>query len=212
MSHGKLEEIIAYNELSDVIECQHEAELHSPDSASWAFKEITEHQGPLTPSDRRYKGSSYNVLVHWEGGSETFDPLSVMAKEDPITCAKYAKDNDLLDKLGWKSLQHIASRTLKFARMCRQAKLQTERRGPTYKFGILLPTDRNHALRINKDNDDHLWETSLGTEMDQPNTTPFAIWGEVQNLHVIINASVFTSSSMSSMTSAASLVLLLVAT
>jgi hypothetical protein len=57
MSDGKLEEIIAYNELSDVIERQHEAELHSPDSASWAFKKITEHQDPLTPSDRRYKGS-----------------------------------------------------------------------------------------------------------------------------------------------------------
>jgi hypothetical protein len=105
MSNGKLKEIIAYNKLSDVIERQHEAELHSPDdSASWAFKEITEHQGPLTPSDRRYKGSSYNVLVHWEDGSETFEPPSVMAKEDPITCAKYAKDNDLLDKPGWKSL------------------------------------------------------------------------------------------------------------
>jgi hypothetical protein len=53
ISDGKLEEIIAYNKLSDVVECQHEAELHSPESASWAFKEITEHQGPLTPSDRR---------------------------------------------------------------------------------------------------------------------------------------------------------------
>jgi hypothetical protein len=51
--------------------------------------------------------------------------------------------------------------------MCRQAKLQTERQGPTYKFGILLPTDRNHAFRIDKDNDDHLWDTSLGTEVDQ---------------------------------------------
>jgi hypothetical protein len=115
---GKLEEIIAYNELSNVIERQHEAELHSPDSASWAFKEITEHQGPRTPSDGTYKGSSYNVLVHWEDGSETFEPLSVMAKEDPITCAKYAEDNDLLDKPGWKSLQRIASCTVKFARMC----------------------------------------------------------------------------------------------
>jgi hypothetical protein len=30
-----------------------------------------------------------------------------MAKEDHITCAKYAKDNDLLDKPGWKSLNQI---------------------------------------------------------------------------------------------------------
>ncbi len=167
MSDGKLEEIIAYNELSDVIETQHEAELHSPDSASWAFKEITEHQGPLNPSDKKYKGSSYNVLVHWEDGSETFEPLSVMAKADPVTCAKYAQDNDLLERPGWKSLKRIATRTVKFARMCRQAKLHTERRGPTYKFGILLPNDRNHALRIDKDNDNHVWETSIGVEMAQ---------------------------------------------
>jgi hypothetical protein len=106
-------------------------------------------------------------LVHWEDGSETFEPLSVMAKEASITCAKYAQDNDFLEKPGWKSLQSIASRALKFARMCQQAKLQTERQSPTYKFGILLPTEQNHALRIDKDNDDHLWETSLGTEMDQ---------------------------------------------
>jgi hypothetical protein len=34
---GKLEEIIAYNELSNVIEQQHEAEHHQPDITSWAF-------------------------------------------------------------------------------------------------------------------------------------------------------------------------------
>ncbi len=88
LSDGTLEELIAYNELSDLIEQQHEAELHQPDRASWAFKEITEHQGPLQPTDRRYKGSSYNVLVHWEDGSETFDPLSIVAKEDHITCGQ----------------------------------------------------------------------------------------------------------------------------
>jgi hypothetical protein len=148
MSDGNLKEIIAHNELSNVIERQHEAEVHSPDSASWAFKEITEHQGPPTSSDRRYKGSSYNVLVQWEDGSETFEPLSVMANEGPITFSKYAKDNDLLDKPGWKSLQRIASYTVKFAWMCKQTKLHSQRGGPTFKFGILLPTDRNHALRI----------------------------------------------------------------
>jgi hypothetical protein len=89
-----------------------------------------------------------------------------MAKEDYITCAKYAKDNDLLAKPGWKSLRCIASCTVKFAWMYLQAKLHTERWGPTYKFGILLPTDRNHALRIDKDNNDHLWELSIGIEMD----------------------------------------------
>ena len=169
LSDGTLEELIAYNELSDLIEQQHETELHQPDRASWAFKEITEHQGPLQPTDRRYKGSSYNVLVHWEDGSETFELLSIMAKDDPLTCAKYGKDHDLLDLPGWKSLKRIASRTVKFSRMCNQARLHTERNGPVYKFGILLPRDRNHALQIDKDNDNKVWETSIGLEMDQLN-------------------------------------------
>jgi hypothetical protein len=195
MPDGKLEEIIAYNESSDVIECQHEAELHSPDRACWAFKEITEYQGPpLTLSDKHCKGSSYIVLFHWEDGSETFETLSIMAKDYCITCAKYAKDNGLLEKPGWKSLQRIASCTVKFAQLYQQAKLHTERRSPTYKFAILLPTDCNCALRIDKDKDNQLWKLSIGTEMDQIDEydTFHKIGREVQSLHMITNASVST--------------------
>jgi hypothetical protein len=47
MSHGQLDKIIAYNELSDIIEQQHEAELHAPDDSTWAFKAINAHQGGL---------------------------------------------------------------------------------------------------------------------------------------------------------------------
>jgi hypothetical protein len=80
MSDEKLGKIIAYNEFNNAIEQQHEAELHQPDSASWTFKKITEDQGPLNLSDRCYiKGSFYNVLVHWEDGSETFEPLFVLS-------------------------------------------------------------------------------------------------------------------------------------
>jgi hypothetical protein len=167
MSNGQLDEIIAYNELSDIIEEQHEAELHAPADSTWAFKSISTHQGPLQSNDRRYKGSSYNVLVHWEDGSETYEPLSVMAKEDPITCAKYAQDNNLLDVPGWKSLKRIASRTIKFARMQRQYKLERERHGPCYKFGILLPISRKDAIKIDEANQNTKWQDSLTLEMTQ---------------------------------------------
>jgi hypothetical protein len=112
-----------------------------------AFKAINEHQGPISQSNPRYKGSLYNVLVHWEDGSETFEPLSVMAKADPLTCALCAKDHDLLDTPGWKSLKRIANREVKFARMVKQAKLHLSRHGPTCKFGILVPKNRKEALK-----------------------------------------------------------------
>ena len=42
------------------------------------------------------KGSKYNVQVEWETGEITFEPLSIIAADDPVTCAAYAKENDLL--------------------------------------------------------------------------------------------------------------------
>jgi hypothetical protein len=96
------------------------------------------------------KGSSYNVLVHWGDGSETFEPLSVMVKEDPLTCALYVKDRNLLDTPGWKSFKRIATREVKYTRMVKQAKLHQERHGPTYKFGILVPKNRKNAFEIDE--------------------------------------------------------------
>ena len=125
---AEYDEILTYNELSDLIERQHEAEAKGETNV-WTFKDIIGHQGPLKPSDKRYKGSSYNVLVHWEDGSETYEPLTIVMKDDPVTCARYAMDNDLLDTPGWKSLKRIASREKMFKRMLKQARLKSARRG-----------------------------------------------------------------------------------
>ena len=40
--------------------------------------------------------SKYNVQVGWETGEITFEPLSIIAADDPVTCAAYAKEHDLL--------------------------------------------------------------------------------------------------------------------
>jgi hypothetical protein len=50
--------------------------------------------------DPRYKGSEYNVLVQWEHGPDTYEPLTLMRN------AKV--ENGLLDTPGWKSLKRIA--------------------------------------------------------------------------------------------------------
>jgi len=47
---GEFDEIIAYNELSDLIERQHEAEAKGEMNV-WTFKDIVSHQGPLKPND-----------------------------------------------------------------------------------------------------------------------------------------------------------------
>ena len=57
----------------------------------YKFRAITGHQGPLSPQDENYKGSKFNVMVEWETGEITEQPLSLIAADDPVTCAEYDK-------------------------------------------------------------------------------------------------------------------------
>ena len=67
-------------------------------------------QGPLAASDPDWKWSKYNVQVEWETGEITFEPLSVIAADDPVTCAAYAKENDLLAVEGWCRFRNLAKK------------------------------------------------------------------------------------------------------
>ena len=73
-----------------------------------SYSGILDHQGPLKQHDPRYKGSSYNVLVNWDDGTQTWKPLNIIGKQDPITLAQYAHDNELLNQHGRKFLCHTA--------------------------------------------------------------------------------------------------------
>ena len=47
-------------------------------------------------------------MIEWDTGEITDEPLSLIAADDPVTCAEYAKKHDLLHLDGWKRLKHIA--------------------------------------------------------------------------------------------------------
>jgi len=34
-------------------------------------------------------------------GEVTFEPLSIIATDDPVICAIYERENNLLERLGW---------------------------------------------------------------------------------------------------------------
>jgi len=41
-------------------------------------------------------------MIEWENGEITSEPLTLIAADNPVTCAIYAKENGLLDLDGWK--------------------------------------------------------------------------------------------------------------
>ena len=99
INKDQTEEIMSYNQLMDYIQ-----KGTDPDSL-FRFRDIVAHQGPLESTDPNQKGSKYNVMVEWESGEVTYEPLTLISKDDPITCAVYAKKHDLLDTTGWKHLK-----------------------------------------------------------------------------------------------------------
>jgi hypothetical protein len=71
------------------------------------FKEIIGHQRPLTSQDSNYKGSKYSVLVALSDGEVTYEPLNIIAADDPISCGAYAKKNGLINMPGWKRFRRF---------------------------------------------------------------------------------------------------------
>ena len=47
-------------------------------------------------------------MIKWENGEITSECLTIIAADDPVTCAIYATENDLLDLDGWKWFKGIA--------------------------------------------------------------------------------------------------------
>jgi hypothetical protein len=64
----------------------------------------------------------YNILVEWETGETTYEPLDLITEDDPVSCAAYASNNQLHTP-GWKRFKRLGQSDKKIKRMVNQAKL-----------------------------------------------------------------------------------------
>ena len=135
----------------------------------YKFRAITGHEGPLSPQDENYKGSKYNVMVEWETGEITDEPLSLIAADDSVTCAEYAKKHDILHFDGWRRLKHIAKNQKQLTRSINQSKIRQVRRSAVYQFGFLIYKDYKQALQLDEQNGNSKWYDASKLEMDQIN-------------------------------------------
>ena len=166
LGDGKLEEIISYNELNDLVtESLASKESGQQDLISYAG--ILDHQGPLKKHDPKYKGSSYNVLVDWDDKTQTWEPLNTMAKQDPVTLARYAYDNGLLNEPGWKFLRRTAKRQRFLNVIINAVKRRKDPNQVKYKFGVRVPRTFSEAMALDKENGTTVWADAVHRELDQ---------------------------------------------
>ena len=165
ISKDQAEEIMPYNQLMDYIQKGTDAE-EDPDSL-FKFRDIIAHQGPLESTDPNHKGSKYNVMVEWESGEITYEPLALISKDDPITCAVYAKKHDLLDTTGWKHLKRYAKTSKRLIRAVKQSRIRQVRASARYQHGFQVPKDYNDAMRLDKENGNTHWQDAMDLELTQ---------------------------------------------
>jgi hypothetical protein len=166
INDGEYDEILAYNEIPDKLETNLDKGFHNTDR-QWRFKDIVAHKGPLSPTDKNYKGSRFNILVNWETGESTYEQLDVIRADAPVTCAAYAKQQGLLDTPGWKQFKRLAVRNGTFQRLAHQARVHTSQCAPVLKFGYQLPCDHKEAVSIDKGNGNSKWQDAESTERAQ---------------------------------------------
>jgi hypothetical protein len=121
------DEIYTYNQVLDLIE-QDNLDMDSDMEQIYRFRRINDHQGPLRTSDADYKCSTYNNFVECESWEKTYEPIDMIGKDDPVTCAEYAHWMSLLSTPVWKRFRHIYKNPKKVERMVNQAKLRSYRR------------------------------------------------------------------------------------
>ena len=154
---GQRSEVMNYNAIVDLMNKQIEVESEDPDTA-YTFKAITDH---------RYKNPTYEVLVEWECGEKTWEPIALMRQDDPGTLAKYGKEHDLLKKPGWKRLCRYVKSIKRLDRNLKQAKMFAARVTQRYKFGVKVPRDEKEALHFDETNKNSLWNDAIRIELNQ---------------------------------------------
>ena len=181
--NDKYEDIVSYNQIMDFIE--------SDDTwdGVWKFQEILDHYGPIANTEKnrnhsdpkkRHRGSSYNMLVRWTTGEQTWEPYMSTERDedgrriglwydDPVTVAIYVDQKGLEGKAGFnhKALRSIIKTQKRLLRHVNQAKLHSFRHKPIYMYGFQVPRNHAQAMELDEANKNNLWKRAEELELAQ---------------------------------------------
>ena len=133
-----LDDIMSYNDILDYVE----RENNNEDGDHWRFRKILNHS--LIPG-KKVINAKIEVQIVWEAGATSTKTFESLKKDIPVDLAVYAKENNLLELDGWKTLKRLADRSKLTARLVKQAKLHSLKYSPKYKYGFEIPKNYDDA-------------------------------------------------------------------
>ena len=136
----------------------------------YKIERITDHR-PLKTTDSKGKvrtvPNQYEVLVSWGSATTTWEPMTEIFNDDPVSVSVYALKNNLLNQPGWKRCKPYVKNSKRFARMVHQARLKNFRNKPRYKYGFQVPRSHEEAVFIDEKNGNTKWQDSEKLEISQ---------------------------------------------
>ena len=156
----KFQEIVDYNDMCSFIEEQLQEE-----DGTWRFRRITGHTIP------RRKNETIKVLIEWESGEITLEPVYNIGKADPWVLAEYAQKNGLVDRWNaiWPSLKikKHAKNEKNLIRSLKAAQRASYKHAPKWMYGHRVPSNHAEAMQLDKENGNDKWYQSEILEKDQ---------------------------------------------
>jgi hypothetical protein len=93
------------------------------------------------------------------------EPLNIFGKDDPVTCAVYAREHGLLEEEGWKRFKEIAKLEKMMLCMVNQSHIKATCNAPRYKFSYCIPCHYDEAMQFDLKNGNRLWRKATNLEM-----------------------------------------------
>ena len=150
----RFEEIMTYNRMLEW--CDHDASSDKDDF--FRLVAITGH---------REVNGVWQVRAKWASDLSSWEPLTKVFEDDPVTVSLYAKKHGLLQINGWKRCNRYAKREKVLGRMANQVRLKNYRNRPRYKYGYQVPRNHEEAVMIDEKNGNRKWQDSEELEKDQ---------------------------------------------
>ena len=155
-----LEKFIEWSDMCEFVEEQIQNE-----DTTWNFRKIVGHKRNLQSREKP------QILVLWESGEITYEPIDEFYKDEPHLLAEYALKKGVLKEWEKKcpklKLTQMAKNTKTMLRRINQAKRRSFKNTPIYMFGVKVPRNHEQAVQFDKENGNTLWQDSERTEINQ---------------------------------------------
>jgi len=180
------------NDFKEVVACNNLVDFTEKDTAwegVWTFEKILSHK-KVRKGNKDHHGAGTICLVVWSTGEQTWEPLHDRSGktglwiDDPVTAAAHARDNGLLDELGWKlpGLKKIAKTQKKLIRMADKVKLHSFRTEPVHMCSFQVPHNHAEALELDRVNGNTMWTDAETTELKQNNEQSLSLTRELDSI------------------------------